>query len=81
MPRPAPDAICSGIDPRVKCAGRHDAGLRGEFLFDFHAKGWVWSAFKDDWRMVWDTCPWCKATLPNIAAVYARLRAGIVEDG
>lgn len=71
---------CSSTDSRIQCAGRHDAALRGEFLFDFHAKGWVWRVFKDDYVMLWDACPWCHAKLPNIAAVYDRLRKGIAED-
>ena len=72
---------CSSTDSRIQCAGRHDAGLRGEFRFSFTEKGWVWRVFKDDYRMVFTFCPWCKEDLPNINAVYARLKKGIDEDG
>lgn len=71
---------CSSTDSRIKCAGRHDATIRGEFLFCFQAKGWVWRAFTDDYEMVFSFCPWCKAPLPDLAAVYDRLRKGIAED-
>jgi hypothetical protein len=76
--RPAPEAVCSSSDPRLKCAGRHDAGLRGEFQYSFDAHGWVWSIL-DGRVMLWTRCPWCKARLPDVGAEYQRLRHGIHE--
>lgn len=78
--RPPDDQKCDRKDPRVKCVGRWDATLRGDFRYDFTARGWVWAAFAGDYVMVWPFCPWCKAKLPNIGAVYDRLRKGICEE-
>lgn len=71
---------CSSTDSRVSCVGRHDAGLRGEFRFDFHAKGWTWRAIEDEHRTGFTHCPWCGERLPDIWAVYERLCKGIYED-
>jgi hypothetical protein len=79
MPRPASDAVCSKTDPRLKCVWRWDASLRGEFLWDWDAQGWVWNIL-DGKVMLWDRCPGCKSRLPNQAAVYRRLREGIGEE-
>ena len=80
--RPAPDAVCSATDPRAKCVGRWDAGLRGEFLYSFRAGGYVWTAFGGiEGGRRFTTCPWCWRPLPNQGAIYRRLRAGIEEDG
>ena len=71
---------CSSTDPRVHCAGRHDAALRGDFLWSWKAKGWIWCAFAEGRAMLWDRCPWCHERLPDLQAVYDRLREGIAED-
>ena len=75
--RPADDAVCSSEDSRVKCVGRWDATLRGDFLYHFEAHGWLWTAFAD---RVFKRCPWCLHALPNQAAIYDRLRKGIAEE-
>lgn len=81
MPRPNAAQRCSRTDPRVKCVGRWDAVLRGEFLYSFRAGGYVWNAFGGlDGGVVWKACPWCQEPLPNRAAIYRRLKAGIEED-
>lgn len=79
--QPPPDQVCSPVDPRVKCVGRHDAGLRNEFLYSFRAGGYIWEAFgglKEG--RIWKACPWCHQALPNQAAIYRRLKVGIQED-
>ena len=79
--RPASDATCSPDDPRVKCSGRWDAMLRGDFLYSFRAGGYVWSAFDGiEGGRLFTACPWCKHPLPDQGVIYRRLRAGILED-